>query len=180
MRGVGGGGDLFDGAAGLHALGVVADQALAVVAGVLVGVREEQPVLAVGVAGPVHADEGEAALTLLAVEAKLEVAALIAGLGVALGVPVTAVPDDHGAAAVLALRDRPLEFGVLDGVILDVDGEALIGGVEARTLGDRPAQQDAVELEAKVVMQARGGVLLNDKAQGSLVGDDLAGGFGGL
>src|SRR5213079_3314313 len=39
------------------------------------------------------------------------------------GHPHAAVPHDHRPRAVVAFRDDPLEVAVLDGVILDVDGE---------------------------------------------------------
>ena len=48
-------------------------------------------------------------------------------------------------------------------MVLDLDGEALLAGDEARTLGDRPALEDAVELEAEIVVEAGGVVLLHDE-----------------
>ena len=42
---------------------------------------------------------------------------------------------------------------------------ALLLRVEARTAWHRPAQQNAVELQAQVVVQSRGGVLLHDKGE---------------
>ena len=47
-------------------------------------------------------------------------------------------------------------------MILDVNGETLLVGVEARAARDRPALHDAVELEPQIVMQPARGVFLND------------------
>ena len=66
------------------------------------------------------------------------------------------------AAAVLTGRDDAFEVQVLDGVVLDVEGGALHRGVEGWPLGDRPAREHAVDLEAQVVVQAPGAVALHD------------------
>ena len=50
-------------------------------------------------------------------------------------------------------------------MIFDVNGEPLVGGVEARALGDRPACKHAIELEAEVVVEIAGGVLLHDETR---------------
>src|SRR5262249_29338334 len=82
-------------------------------------------------------------------------------MGIAFRLPGAAVPEHHGAAAVLALRDDALEAPVLERVVLHVHREALVGGIEARSLRHRPALEHALELESEVVVQPRGGVLLD-------------------
>jgi len=49
-------------------------------------------------------------------------------------------------------------------MVLHVDREASVGGVEARTLRDRPALQDSVELQPEIVVQPSSRVFLNDEA----------------
>ena len=77
--------------------------------------------------------------------------------------PRAPVPDDHVAAAVLALGDDALEVEVLDRVVLDVHREPPRLRVERRPLRHRPAGQHAVDLEPEVVVQAAGPVALHDE-----------------
>ena len=77
--------------------------------------------------------------------------------------PLAAVPDDDGARAVVVGRDDALEVDVVDGVVLDVHREALVGGVRRRPLRHGPRLQHAVELEPEVVVSAARGVLLHDE-----------------
>src|SRR5262249_39864815 len=77
-----------------------------------------------------------------------------AELRIALRLPGPAVPHDHGAAAVLALRDVALEGEIFERVILCAHGQPLLADHKGRPTGDRPALERAVELEAQVVMQA--------------------------
>jgi hypothetical protein len=46
-------------------------------------------------------------------------------------------------------------------MVLDMDREAAVGRIEARSLGDGPALQRVADLQAQIVMQAPGGVLLD-------------------
>ena len=78
--------------------------------------------------------------------------------------PRSPVPDDHVAAAVLAGGDHALEVEVVERVVLDVGRQALHVGVERRTLGHRPAEQDARRLQAEVVVQPARPVPLHDEA----------------
>ena len=103
-------------------------------------------------------------MELLAVEPEGEAAFAVVLARIALGLPAAAVPEHDRAAAVLPLRDRALEAAVIERVVLDMDGKPLLAGDEARTLGDRPALEHAVELEAEIVMEAARGVLLDDEA----------------
>ena len=73
------------------------------------------------------------------------------------------VPDLDGAAAVLALRDLPVEGGVLEGVILDVDRERPRARLERHAFRHRPRGERAVPLEAEVVVEASGVVPLDDE-----------------
>ena len=58
----------------------------------------------------------------------------------------------------------PSKRVVFDGVILDMDGEPLVVGIEARAARDRPALHDAVEFEPQVVVQPGRVMLLDDIA----------------
>ena len=105
-----------------------------------------------------------AAVQFLAVKGKFEMAFGVTFMRVAFGLPGAAIPDHHGAAAVFALRDGALERVVFDGVILDVDGEPLVVGIEARAARDGPALHDAVEFQPQVVVQPGRVMLLDDIA----------------
>jgi hypothetical protein len=50
-------------------------------------------------------------------------------------------------------------------MVLDMDREPLLTGIEARPLRDCPAQQHAIELEPEIVMQTARGMLLHDKGE---------------
>ena len=73
------------------------------------------------------------------------------------------VPHDHLAAAVLARRNYALELDVLDGVVLDVDGELLVGGIGRDPLWHCPRDEDAPDLQAQVVVQPGRRVQLDDE-----------------
>jgi hypothetical protein len=73
------------------------------------------------------------------------------------------VPDLDAAGTILPGRDLTLEIGVLQGVILDVDGECALAGLERDTFGHCPAGKRAVALEAEVVVEPPGVVALDDE-----------------
>ena len=75
--------------------------------------------------------------------------------------PQPLVPDDHLAGAVVALGNHPLEVGVIDGMVLDLDGQPLVRRVQRGPHGDGPGAQDAAQLDTEVVVQASGSVLLD-------------------
>src|SRR5207249_498259 len=54
-------------------------------------------------------------------------------------------------------------------VVLGHHRQALVLGVEARALGDRPALEHALHLETEVVVQARGRVLLDHEGASLLL-----------
>ena len=113
---------------------------------------------------PRHPDERPAALQPLAVQAELQLALLQAFVRIVERLPGAAVPQHDGAAAILALRDGAFEAAIFERVVLGVDGEPLLRRIEARPARHRPAFQDAVELKPEIVVEARRGVLLDDKA----------------
>ncbi len=155
--------DLLDRPAALDRLGL---RALRVAPGVgaLVAALDQQPLRLAAAVRPL---ERPPALELLAVEPDLRVPgverlghrALLVEVAVRAG-----VPHDHGARPV-ALADHALEVGVLERVVLDLDREALHARVGRRPLRDGPRAQRPVDLEAEVVVQARGVVLLDDEAR---------------
>ena len=80
---------------------------------------------------------------------------------VSFGFPASRVPQHNRSAAIFAFRNCSFEGAVGKRVIFGMNGEAFIGGIEAGALCYRPAEEDAVELEAKIVVQSRGVMLLN-------------------
>ena len=104
-------------------------------------------------------DERVGALEPLAVQPDRETA-----VGLLLDELVGArVPDLDRAGAVLAFRDLAVERRVLERMVLDVDGEMLLAGLERDALRDRPARERAVPLETEVVVQPAGIVTLDDE-----------------
>src|SRR5262249_37051304 len=79
------------------------------------------------------------------------------------GFPGAAIPQKDGAAAVLSFGDDALEIAVVEGVILDMHRQPFVPRIEARSFRDRPAFEDAFELESKIVMEPRSAVLLHDE-----------------
>src|SRR5262249_25489251 len=114
---------------------------------------------------PAHPGERPAPPELVTAELDLHEPALELDQGIlGLGRAVAAVvPDDDGSGPVVVLRDHSLEVGGLDGVVLDVDGQPLGLRPDGRTFGDGPALEDAVHLEAQVVVKPPGGMLLDDE-----------------
>src|SRR4030095_9968131 len=152
--------------AGEHALRLRVDDAvLRRRSGGVVALLDQQPRLLALVGVPVHAPQGPAALQLLAVEAELQLAGPVTRLRVADRFPGAAVPDDDVAGAVLARGNRALAPRVIERMVLDVHRHPLVGRVEARALGHRPALQRALELEPEVVVQTAGGVLLDHERE---------------
>src|SRR5580704_678422 len=84
-------------------------------------------------------------------------------LRIALRLPSAAVPDDHRARAIFALRNVSLEIKVFERVVLGADRKPLVADREARAFGDRPAFQDSVHFEPQVVMEPARRVFLNDE-----------------
>ena len=126
---------------------------------------DQQPRLLPLAGAAVHPHQRPAAVQLLAVEAELELAGAVAGARSPTGCQVPLSQTITRARAVLAFRDRALEAAVVDRMVLDVHRHALVGGIEARAFRHRPALQRAVELEAKVVVKAARGVLLDHERQ---------------
>ena len=73
------------------------------------------------------------------------------------------VPDLDGSCSVLARRDLARERRVLQRVVLDVDGEMALPGLERHALRHGPARQGAVALQAEVVVEASRIVALHDE-----------------
>ena len=94
---------------------------------------------------------------------EFQLAGSIHRLGVVQRLPLAAIPKQHGAAAVFTLGNHSLERSVIDRVILDLDRQPLIAGIEARSFGDGPTFEHVAQLQPEVVMEVRGGVFLNDK-----------------
>jgi len=156
--------DLIHGAPALHA-GVELLGGLFAFAGIFITFLDEEPVLAPAVLFPrLHADEHEVAVEALAVEPEFEIAFCQAFIRVADRLPGAAVPDHHRTAAIFAFGDDAFEAAIFEWMIFGHDGKPLLGRIETRAFGHRPALQDPIMLEPEIVMRARCCVLLDDEA----------------
>src|SRR5262249_46781286 len=82
------------------------------------------------------------------------------GKEIIVGAPVPAIDF---ASAVLPLGNRAGEVRIVDWVILDMDRQSLLRWIERGPLRNCPALQYPIGLQAKVVMQPRCVMLLDDK-----------------
>ena len=89
---------------------------------------------------------------------------------IALGLPRATIPDEHGAPAILALRDIAFEVAVIERMVLGLHRKPLFARHEARAPRDRPALQHAVEFEPEIVVQTRRCVLLHDERKPAALG----------
>ncbi len=85
--------------------------------------------------------------------------------GVANGHPGAAIPYDHRSGAVLLGRYVALEAGIVERMVLDMDGNALFRGIVAGAFRHRPAEQHPIEFQPEVVVQSSCPMLLDNEAQ---------------
>jgi hypothetical protein len=90
------------------------------------------------------------------------------------------VPDLDRAGAVVPLRDLALERRVFERVVLDVDGEVLLAGLERHAFRHGPGGEYAVALEAEVVVEPARIVPLHDEDRRLRLPPRTAKGFRGL
>ena len=114
-----------------------------------------------------HADEYPASREPRTLEREFEIALRQGLLGRerTFRVPVAAVPELHGAAAVFSGRYRAFEIAIVERMVLDLDGQPLIGWIERRAAGHRPGLEHSLPFQAQIVVQAPSVVLLHDEAQ---------------
>src|SRR5262249_23032805 len=127
-----------------------------------VGLLQEEPLLVLAA----HAGERPSPAQLEAEELELELAALdLLARGLGLHEPEAAgVPHDRRPRAVVALGDHAFEVAILERVVFDVHGQALLVRAHRGPLGYGPALQHAVDLKAQVVVEPSRRVLVHDEA----------------
>jgi hypothetical protein len=64
---------------------------------------------------------------------------------------------------VLAGGNHTLELGIFEGMVIRTYGQALLGRVHRRPVGDRPRYQNAIDRQPEIIVQPTGAMLLNDK-----------------
>src|SRR5258705_1873984 len=127
---------------------------------------DEQPV---GAFAPrsimAHPHQHPAPPESFSMERKFELAAgeRLLGRRIAFGLPIAAIPQLNGAAAIFSLWNRSFEVAIVERVILDFHREPLVAGIERRFLGHGPGLEYGIELEPKVVVQPGSVMFLNDK-----------------
>src|SRR5262245_23970122 len=104
----------------------------------VVDLDQKPLVLLVGGRARLHAHEMPAPFQARAFERERQVALVEPEMRIALRHPAPAIPYDHGAAAVLALRDVALELEVLHRMVFGLHGQPLLVRAVARTVRSRP------------------------------------------
>src|ERR1700760_1362808 len=79
-------------------------------------------------------------------------------------IPGAAVPQLNRAATILVFRNGAFEIAIVERMVLDFDREPLVMRVKRWSSRDGPGLEDAVELEAEIVVQPRRGVFLDHEA----------------
>ncbi len=123
---------------------------------------------------PLHLDQREVSLQLLSVETKFQIALGQHRGRFGLGsrhvlplhrnrrkrLPRAHIPNHHRARAVIAFRDDALEVEIRNRMILHLHSQPLVRRIERWPLRHRPRFQHALHLQAKVIVQPRGVMLL--------------------
>ena len=133
-----------------------------------IAVLDQQPVAALAAeAIGLQPHQDPTPFKTLAGQGKFEVAALqgIFGSLAPLGSPVTPVPQLHRAAAILPLGYGPLEVAIVERMILDLDRQPLVGGIDGRPPGHRPGLEHSAEFEAQIIVQMAGRMFLDHETQ---------------
>ena len=76
-------------------------------------------------------------MQLLAVQVEFQIALLEAAIGI-VGFPIAAIPELHGAAAILVVGNRAFEIAVIQRMVLDLDREPLVAADRARDRASPP------------------------------------------
>ena len=125
-------GDHVQRTAGLHAERVVRDDGVAAIRhGLLVALLDQKPVLTPFTGGlATHPHQRPAAVQFLAAQLEFEHALGIGRCRVGiLRDPISAVPQQHRAAAILSFGDDPFEPAIVERVVLDLNREPLLARV---------------------------------------------------
>src|SRR5215471_4225870 len=131
----------------------------------------QEPVVALLAWAPMHAYQMPAATELFAIESEGEVALGNSFMRIVFRLPAATVPDHDGTAAIFTLGNRSLEFVVSDWMVLDLDCQPLLFLDKPVAARHRPALHDAVQFEAKIIVQAACGMLLNNEGVASFACD---------
>ena len=132
--------------------------------GEFVAVLDQEPVGALAaVTVALHPHQHPAAVQFLAVQVEFQVALGEAAIGV-IGFPGAAVPELHGAAAILIVGNGAFEITVIERMVLDLDRKPLVVRIERGPARHRPGFEDAVKLQPEIVMQSRRRMLLDHES----------------
>ncbi len=112
-----------------------------------------------------HADQRPDPLQSPAVQAEGQPSLLEPPPGIPLGDPGAFVPELHGSRTVIPLGNDAFEAAVLQRMVLHLDRQPPVPGLETGALGNRPAPQHAVELQPEIVVQRPRGMLLDEESQ---------------
>ena len=150
--------------------------------GILIVMLDQQPVGAFAAESVApHAHQHPAAFQLFPRQHEFEIAFGQHFFGVAIRLPEAAIPQHHRAAAILAFGNGPFKIAVIERMVFHLHRQPLVGGIERGPPCHRPGTEGAVQLQPEIIMQPRGGMFLDHKAQRrGLFHPFGAAGFGGL
>ena len=127
---------------------------------------DQQPLLLVAAALEPGAYQRPVTGEFFTDQGEFELARRVGFARIIVGLPNASVPYDHIPRTVLAGGNAALETAIAQWVVFNMHRQAFLARVQAWALGHRPAQQHAIEFQAKVVVQVARIVLLNHEAEG--------------
>jgi len=119
-----------------------------------------------------HTDESPGPRQFVTVKRELQAPAHEARARIFERSPAATVPEQHGTSAVLPRRNETFKVCIVDRMVFHLNGEALLRGIETRTLGHGPAFQGSILLQTKVIVQTTRRMLLNHVQFLALSGPD--------
>src|SRR4051812_29473699 len=75
-----------------------------------------------------------------------------------------AVPEQHASGTIIPCWDGAFKVAILNRMILNMHGQALLFGIQSRAFGHGPGLQHAAHFQPQIVVQAGSAMSLNAKA----------------
>ena len=148
--------------------------------GLIILFLDQQPIFLPLSISCAHSDQVPQAMQLLTVQAEFQTATTITFQRVSNRSPRSPIPQHDRSCAILFRRNDPFKTPILKRMVLHMDSQTLVCGIQAGPFRNSPAFQCPVQFQSKVIMETAGSMFLNDELWLSRWGLRCAWRFGGI